>query len=276
MNLLTLQSPHATATLSPYGGQAMSFTPNGQPDVLWQTAPHFLQTALQFGKAMRGGVPLCWPWFNKLNPHPGAPSHGFARLRTWAIESQTPTTATLSLMLDGTDESFPHPLKATLEATLTDRLHLALTTTNLGDTDAPLQQALHTYLNVGDVARVTVHGLEGRHRVHITPAVTEAPLAAPLTITGEVEHLFSPIQSIRVEDPVLGRTLHISNRGGEQAVIWNPGAEKAKGLDMDPDAYKTMLCVEAANISLGPITGAITLAPGASHTLETTLWSERV
>lgn len=277
MQILTLTTPQATATISLYGGQVMSFIPAGQPDILWRTTPQFLQAAQAGGKALRGGVPLCWPWFRGHPTVAKAPSHGLGRLSLWQVEEQTPNTATLSLTLDGTNEAFPHKVKGTLKVTLTDKLDVALSTTNMGDAAFPLQQALHTYLNVGNVSQVKVHGLQGATRIHITPGKVEEPLTAPLTINAEVEHLFSPVNgTIRVDDPANARTICVANRGGDEAVVWNPWVEKAKGLDMDPESYTQMLCVEAANANLGPVQGELTLAPGQTHTLATTLWSEKV
>ena len=263
--MLTLKTRHATVTVNPYGAQVMSFIPEGGRDVLWQTAPEILAAAQMGDNALRGGIPICWPWFRTHPTMPEAPSHGLARTVQWTLEPQAATpncaTAIFTTDTDGRHPAFPHKAHARLVITLTDSLLLQLTTTNTGVTQMPLTQALHTYLRVFDVSAVIVEGLEGLPRKHIS-SWTDQPPHQMLRIEGEIEHLYKGVKrAIQVEDKT--RTLTVETTS-DQVVVWNPWSEKAKALDMPADGYKTMLCIEAANIE-----PALSIATGSSHTLAT-------
>ena len=263
--MLTLRTRHATATANPYGAQVLSFIPKGGEDILWQTTPDILAEAERGGNALRGGIPICWPWFRTHPTMPEAPSHGLVRTAVWTLESEAyaPDHATIIFTMDtdGNHPAFPHKARARLAITLTGSLLLQLTTTNTGATPMPLTQALHTYLRVSDVSAVIVEGLEGLPRRHISSWADQAPHQV-LRIEGEIEHLYKGVKRpIHVEDKT--RTLTVETTS-EQVVIWNPWSEKAKALDMPADGYKTMLCIEAVNIE-----PALSIAPGSSHTLAT-------
>lgn len=265
--MLTLKTRHATATVNPYGAQVMSFVPEGGQDVLWQTTHEILTAAEKGGKALRGGIPICWPWFRTHPTMPEAPSHGPARTQTWTLESESSdadsATAIFTFETTGTHPAFPHKARARLVITLTDSLLLQLTTTNTGTSPMPLTQALHSYLRVSDVSAVMVEGLEGLSRKHISSWTDQAPLQM-LRVDGEVEHLYKGVKRpIHVEDKT--RTLTVETTS-DQVVVWNPWIEKGKTLDMPADGYRTMLCIEAANIE--PV---LSIAPGSSHTLATRL-----
>ncbi|TKW60625.1 MAG: D-hexose-6-phosphate mutarotase [Blastochloris viridis] len=268
MQLLTLRTAHATATISAYGAQVMSFVPHGQSDVLWSTTPEFLAAARQNRKALRGGIPLCWPWFLGLNDHPDAPSHGLARISEWQLTAHTETpdasTATYELELDGNHPAWPYRTHGRLTITLTSSLTVELTTTNLSEQPFKLTQALHTYLNVADIANAALSDLKGLTRRHVSSGTPLPEHEGPFTITEEVEHLVSPVHRLTLTEP--GRRIYVANTGSTEFVIWNPWADKAAKLDMPPHSYKNMLCLEAANIDKAP-----TLQPGQSHILTTTL-----
>lgn len=266
---MLLSTKFATATLSPYGAQVMSFIPTGQPDVLWRTTPEFLHKAESNGKALRGGIPLCWPWFLGLNQAPNAPSHGLGRISQWQVthHTETPQQSTVTLVqeLDGTHPAWPHPTRGELTVELTESLTVRLTTTNLGTEPFKLTQALHTYLNVGDLAQAEITDLTNLSRRHVSQGTPLPAHSGPFTFSGEVEHLVSPTQSLTLHDPTLHRRITVTTTGSE-FVLWNPGPEKAKTLDMPPDSYQHMLCLEAAHIDHAP-----TLQPGEAFTLATTL-----
>lgn len=257
--IITLHNSRGTATIDPYGGQIMSYVPTGGAEVLWRTTDAHIEAAKAGGKAPRGGVPVCWPWFG---PHPAdkaAPVHGLARIATWRVAQSTPDHAVLLFSTDGTNPAFPYKAEAKLEVTLGAALDVALTTTNTGSAPFRLTQGLHTYLHVGDVGRVEVLGLEhahdnkgGGHR------------HGPVTIAGEVDLIYSPVTApLRVVDRALGRTIVVDNRGCTEAVVWNPGSDKP---DMPADGFRQMLCVEPANAKDAP-----TVQPGKTVTIATKL-----
>ncbi|MGD9738039.1 MAG: D-hexose-6-phosphate mutarotase [Bauldia sp.] len=256
--IITLKNDRGTATIDPYGGQVMSYVPAGGEDLLWRTTDAFLDEAKAAGKALRGGVPVCWPWFG---PHPtdkAAPVHGLGRIATWRVVQSAPDHAVLAFATDGSNPAFPFAAEARLEVTLTGALDVALVTTNTGSAPFRLTQGLHTYLRVGDVGRVEVLGLENAtsNRGDHTPG--------PVTIAGEVDRIYSPVTApLRVVDHALGRVITVDNRGCTEAVVWNPGSDKA---DMPAGGFRQMLCVEPANAKDAP-----TVQPGQSVTIGTRL-----
>lgn len=272
-DLITLFTPQAIATLSPYGAQIMAFKLTDETksdDMLWQTSPDLIDAARAAGKPLRGGVPVCWPWFGPHPSLPEAPNHGVARLKTWEVIRQAPTQVVLGLDEPAT-EAFPYPTRVTLTATLHGAvLQVALTTENKGDVPFQLTQALHTYLLVGDIETARVRGLEGLPCRHSVTGDVAKPAGPLLEITGEHDHVYAGIDGvIKVLDPTLERTLVLQHEGCTEALVFNPWADKAKRLDMPEDGYKTMLCVEAINLDDAP-----TLAPGATHTLSMRLWQQ--
>ena len=265
MQIITLSSAAATATLTPYGAQVLTYIPAGQPDVLWQTTEEWLNAALAKNKALRGGIPLCWPWFGAHPTMPEAPSHGLGRTLIWHLESHTGSTATLNLELDGSHPAWPHKTAGKLTATLNaDALTVSLTTTNLSATTFKLTQALHTYLRVEDITTAKLTGTAGLTQRHVTSGTPMLPATEPFPFTAEVESLVSPITSLTLTSN--NRQTTITNQGTDESVIWNPWIEKASKLDMPPEDYRHMLCLEAVNLEHAP-----TLAPGQSHTLTTTI-----
>ncbi len=256
--MITLKSGKAVATIEPYGGQVMSYIPDGGDDALWATTAEHIDAARKGGKAPRGGVPVCWPWFG---PHPtdkAAPVHGLARIATWKVASAGPDRAVLTFATDGSNPAFPFAAEARLEVVLTDALEVTLTTTNKGDKPFVLTDGLHTYLRVGEIGQVEVRGLEN------VSSNKGDKSAGPVTISGEVDRIYSPVAGeLRVVDRALGRTIHVRNAGCTEAVVWNPGSDKP---DMPAGGFRQMLCVEPANAKDAP-----TLRPGASHRLSTRL-----
>lgn len=258
--MITLQNDHGTATIHPFGGQVMSYVPRGGAEVLWRTTDSIVDATRASGKAPRGGVPVCWPWFG---PHPdnkAAPVHGLARIADWRVGQSTAGQATLELAVDGSNPDFPHAARAVLGITLGDALLVALTTTNTGSTPFSLTQGLHTYFRVGDVGEVEVLGLEG--------AVSQKGdrSTEPVRIDGEVDRIYAPVTGLlRIVDRSIGRVINVQNGGCTEAVVWNPGADKP---DMPAGGYRNMLCVEPANARDAP-----TLRPGESHTISTRVWA---
>ncbi|MBI1309230.1 MAG: hypothetical protein GC129_05205 [Proteobacteria bacterium] len=258
--MIYLRNEHGMVSIDPYGAQVLAYKPTGQADVLWHVGEDGLAAARAEGRPMRGGIPVCWPWFG---PHPEnkGPQHGYARLGPWRVADNNDDRAVFTLNTMGQDAGFPHRARAELEVLLSEEgLVVSLATTNTGNEPLSLPtQALHTYLRVSEVSKVGIYGLKGvvndKGRVG---GKVEA-------IVGEVDDVYSPIlRPLRVVDPKLGRTIEIENFGGLEAVIWNPGSDKA---DMPAGSFRNFLCVEAAALE----EGTTVLEPGQRHRLSTRL-----
>ena len=245
----------AEAVVSPEGAHVLSFTPAGASDVLWLSEKSFFE----HGKAVRGGIPVCWPWFGPA----GTPAHGIARINTWTLaktcdESDGSTT----LVFTFTDTA--HSLEAELRVNAGTALTLELKTTNRGTETYHLTQALHTYFNVEDISATTVDGLD---ECEYKDMLTGMRLLrqGKIDFHAETDTLYdSNNKIITIQTP--SRRIKVERAGSQSSIVWNPWTAKAARMaDFGDDEYKTMLCVEAANAGLD----AIDLAPGASHTLGT-------
>ncbi|MGL5867302.1 MAG: D-hexose-6-phosphate mutarotase [Dermatophilaceae bacterium] len=246
------------------GALVLRWAPAGAEPVLF--AADRLRVAP--GRAPHAGVPVCWPWFGP-GLRPGmAPLHGFVRGAPWRLVSRVNGPDAVVLVHEITSEQatsahWPHPYRLTLRATLGTTLEVALTTTNTGDVQVDLEEALHPYLVVGDVREVRVEGLDGASYVDKVTR-TECHQRGPVTFTGETDGVFRSVGPVAVVDPVLRRRLVVTTDGARNVVVWNPGPEKtAEIADIAADDWRRFVCVEAANA----FENAVVVAPGESHTL---------
>ncbi len=251
------------------GGQLLSWTPIGQAPVVWLSP----QAVYKPGKSLRGGAPICWPWFG---PHPdnaALPGHGFARNKPWQVlESERLEDGAIRLHLaliqdDGTRAQWPQNAGLSLSITAGTRLRMALTTRNTGDRPATISEAIHTYFTVSDVAKISISGLEGCSYIDKVDDNRRKVQQGPVTIGGEVDRIYlDTAAECVIDDPGLKRRIHIAKSGSRSTVVWNPWAEKGAAFgDMGKDGYKHMLCIETANA----LEDSVTIGPGASHTLVT-------
>jgi glucose-6-phosphate 1-epimerase len=263
-----IHNGHAAAQVSVYGGQVLRFRPRGAvSDLLFVSE----QGTYQAGKAIRGGVPVCWPWFGPDPQALGRPNHGLARTRLWSVASTAalPDGATrLTLTLTDTPDTraiWPHAFELALEITVGTALRLALTTRNTGARPFAITQALHTYLAVNDLAQTTVHGLDGCHyRDNAAGAHgTITQQRGAVRFAGEVDRIYTGAPAeLDIVDGASGHTLRISAEGSRTAVVWNPGAALAAGLaDLADDDYRRFVCVETANAA----DEVVALLPGDTH-----------
>ncbi|WP_330959082.1 D-hexose-6-phosphate mutarotase [Photobacterium sp. 53610] len=262
IDVVRILHPQCQAAISLFGGHLLSFRPKGHEDVIW------MSEAADFSghSAIRGGIPVCWPWFGKV----ASPSHGFARTSLWQLESfndhKQGVTVTLTLHdSPKTHAIWPFRFLSRLHFDLGERLKVQITSTNTDYRPWTMSGALHTYLNVGDITQAKLTGLGNEY----TDSLAENqrfPSNGTLMIDDAVDRLYPESEpSIMVEDPPHYRRLTVKNSGHNSAVVWNPWQEASAGMaDMTPDGYITMLCVESALADQG-----ITLAPGQSHHITT-------
>ncbi len=263
-----LASAHATAKVALHGAHVLAFQPDGAAPVLWLSA----RSRYEAGAPIRGGMPVCWPWFG---PHPSVPTlpiHGFARIEPWACAGTwalADGVTRLALRLAGAADSRPgwsHPFDLQLVVTLSAALEVELIATNTGTQPFACSAALHSYFAVSDVTSVKVHGLEGCRYLDTVPVPpAEGVQHGPVTIGAEVDRAyFDTAATCTIEDPGLRRNIRIAKRGSLSTVVWNPWIAKAARMpDFGDDEYPGMLCVETANAR----EDARTLAPGESHSL---------
>lgn len=249
-----------------HGAHLTAWQPAGHAPVLWLGS----QSWFAAGKPIRGGIPVCWPWFGPA-ADPAQPAHGVARLQPWSLESlavsgEGEVTAVLRLAATAATRAiWDAAFDLRLTAVFGRRLAVELAASNTGATAFPVGEALHTYLAVADVRRVAVKGLAGaagQDRVAQPFAVTGAE---ELRVAAETDLLFTGTDAVvTVADPGLGRTLRVSKSGSGSTVVWNPWVAKAARLaDFGDHEWPGMICIEAANAGAD----VYQLQPGASHRL---------
>lgn len=246
------------ATVLLHGAHVASWVPAGGAQRLYLSA----RRSYGHGTAIRGGVPVIFPQFNRRGPDFSVPRHGFARTRNWQAARQLADSVTLRLADDEqTQALWPHPFALTMTVTLApQRLDLALGVSNTGARPFSFTAALHTYLEVGDIAQASVSGLEGVRfldTVDQTSGEEGEGSSAPLRFERETDLIWYDLpRPLRLLSPA--GALDIAMEGFADAVVWNPWAQKCAALpDMADDDFRRMLCIEAAAIAR-----PVTLAAG--------------
>lgn len=269
LNARVFTTSHGVWRISDDGAQVLSWLPDGGADVLWLSD---LATRAD-GRAIRGGIPVCWPWFGP-GRHPGmSPAHGFARTSTWAFEGTEERgddlVARYVLTCDrSTSQSWPYRAQAALEVRMGTSLGLVLTVTNLDDVRFDYEEALHAYLRVSEVTSVSVDGLDGSRFVDKTAAGVERTQLGAVRFTGHVDRVYASSTSVTVSDPGLGRCIVTEKTGSASTIVWNPGPALAATMtDVPAGGWATFCCVEAGNV----LDDAVALEPGESHRLDVTL-----
>ena len=241
----------------------------------------FVSSASRFetGKPIRGGVPIVFPWFGPNSTDKDAPQHGFARTLKWepyAVRSAFTGEVELLLRLESSEATrrwMPDGVELIYSVDVGTKLRLSLTVTNTSDAPFAFEEALHTYLSVGDVRQVAIEGLEGRTYIDkVDGARRKVQPDGPMKISGETDRVYlDTTEAISVTDPQMRRRLLISKTDSASTVVWNPWIDKAKAMsDFGDDEWPRMVCIETANVA----DNRITLAPGASHTMRATIASE--
>lgn len=267
--ILTIHHDTCHARVALNGAHVMEWTPTGQSPVLFLSP----QAELAPGKPIRGGIPVCWPWFG---PHPtdeSKPMHGFARITPWTLKRATESEEGVKLIFvlcsdQHSRELWPHDFEAHLTVLLGAKLDVSLQTINTGASSFELREALHTYLTVGDIAKVVVKGLAETNYLDTVGERTQRHQTGDITFDREVDRQYYSSGTVTVDDPALGRALSIEKNGSQTTVVWNPWIEKSKRLgDLPDEAFHQFLCVEAANAG----EAAVTVAPGAAHVIQTVI-----
>lgn len=249
---IQITNNQATALISIYGGQVLSFRPQGQSqDLMFLSENAYYRS----GKAIKGGVPVCWPWFGPDPTGAGRPSHGFARNRLWQVfgTETTPggeTRVTLGFQdTDDTRELWPYAFELALEITVGSALTLALISRNRSDRPFTLTQALHTYFTVGDITQTTVMGLDNIPYIDKVDDGRVKTQRGSVTIAAEVDRIYQGVPSeLVIQDAALDRRIRIASAGNQTAVVWNPWSEiSAQMADLEDEDYRRFICVETTN-----------------------------
>ncbi len=262
-----INNTHATASIALQGAHIATYQPKGEEPVIW------LSKLAKFipGKSIRGGVPVCWPWFGAHATDSKLPGHGYARTVMWEV-LETKALADGSTFLrfglienDTTRAQWPHACNVQFEATVGKTLRVELVTKNTGKTAFQLGEALHTYFHISDVGNMTIRGLEGCEYIDKVGETTRRTQQGGIVIESEVDRVYvNTTADCVIEDKGLKRAIRISKQGSKSAVVWNPWTEKADKMgDFGPQGHRGMVCVESGNA----MENVVTVAAGETHRL---------
>ncbi len=252
--LIKIDNKNATALISIYAGQVLSYKPSGVSEDMM-----FLSDNAYFmeGKAIKGGVPICWPWFGSASTKEGEklPDHGFVRDNFWTVSScdnleNGNTKIKLSFIAsESTHKLWSYTFDLSLEITIGDSLSLELVTKNTGNESFSITEALHTYFKVADVRHVNIFGLEKTNYLDKGNRFTPAFQTDTVKISEATDHIYTDIKHhINIIDPIFKRKITIKSSGNNNVVVWNPwqaGAQKI--ADLNDEDYQHFICVEIAN-----------------------------
>ena len=266
--ILEIGNELATAKISLYGGHVLSWWPKHLTEpVLW------LSKKADFipGKAIRGGVPICWPWFGAHPTDKQLPGHGYARISQWDVDSVSTLdggATEIKLKMRETDLSRAHwPHKVCLAAIITigRTLTIQLTTTNCSAQDISVSERLHTYFQIGDIAEINIQGLEGDEYVDLVEGNARHKQSGSITFKDELGRIYvNSTSACVIEDPRLKRYIRIEKSGSQTTAVWNPWKLTAsKMTDLGPDGWCDMVCVESANA----LENQLIIKAGMSHSL---------
>lgn len=264
LEYVDVDTPLCQARIFLQGAQIEFFQPKGQAPLLWVSSAEDYQT----GQGLRGGIPVCWPWFG-MKETPGWPQHGFARTRlwelTWVAIKDPCVELKFSLNIADEDKQYwPHDTKVDMFFTLNDTLTVSLINTNLSSYPVSFTQALHSYFPVADITKLKANGFEGAQYIEFG----EGPFKQQgdeVLFNKETDRVYTNLSDIQELNTPQG-TIEVSRENSGSAVLWNPWIDKSVWLSrFNAEDYLSMVCLEAANV----LEDAVTLAPNETHTLTT-------
>jgi len=252
-----------------HGAQVTSWKPTGYEEVLFKSTA----SGWQEGQAIRGGIPICFPWFRgKLND-PKAPAHGFVRTKSWQLDSIVENHAGVTVSMstesdEGTRYWWPAEFRLVHRVVFGTDLTLRLICANTGTTPLRFEEALHSYNRVADVASVRLRGLDSAHFLDNTDSNREKTQSGDLAIAAQTDSAYLTTSDVDLLDGLMGRRLRLRKSNSLNTVVWNPWREGAKVLrDLGDGEWKQFVCVEASNI----LASAVDLAPGQEHEMTAVL-----
>lgn len=263
-----IDTPQATASVCLQGAHLMAWRPLMQAEpVIWLSK----QAKLVPGKSIRGGVPVCWPWFGPHATEAKLPAHGFARTVPWELAAARvygDGSVELALVLAENEQTralWPHRTRAELLLTVGATLKVTLTTFNEDDHEVIIGEALHAYFHIGDIGAVRVRGLEGSVYIDKVAGGARKQQQGAISFAGETDRIYMDTATeCVIEDDRLRRCIRIAKSGSRSTVVWTPWTEKADKMgDFGPGGWRGMVCVESANAAQN----AVTVRPGGNHAL---------
>lgn len=264
-----IKNEQASAIICLQGAHILSWIPTEGDEVIWMSK----DATFAPGKSVRGGIPVCWPWFGAHDSNNSYPAHGFARTSVWQITdtraisaNETQITFKLDTHQLSRDSLNMWPLATVVEyqVTISKNLTLQLTSYNRSNESITIGQALHTYFKVADVSDTEVYGLDSKDYLDKTDGFTRKTQTGPVKINTEVDRVYlNTADDVTINDKK--RKIIIKKLGSQSTVVWNPWKEVAEKMgDLGTNGYLNMICVESANAA----EDTIRIKAGGSHKLQ--------
>ena len=266
--IVEIQNEQASATISLQGAHVLSWKPANEVEVIWLSS----DATFALGKSVRGGLPICWPWFGAHESNTSFPAHGFARTVLWQVidtkvlpagETQITFKLDTTQLDENLRQMWPQATTAKYRLTIAKTLTMELTTYNNSDEAIVIGQALHTYFNINEISKTTVYGLEDKTYLDKTEDFSAKMQDGPIIIDKEVDRVYlDTTDDVVIDDKK--RKIVIKKQGSHSTIVWNPWKDVADKMgDLGKDGYQKMLCVESANAA----DDVVTIKAGESNTL---------
>lgn len=259
-----IESSQAVGEIYLHGAHITSWKPAGRNEVLFLSS----QSRWDDGHAIRGGIPICFPWFGDKADDPKAPAHGFARTKAWQLESvgEGENRVTVSMFIESDENTkrwWPADFHLAYRVTFASELRLELVVTNTGKNKLRFEEALHTYHRVGNILNTRVGGLHAVDYIDKTDSNRKKFQRGEIAIASETDRIYLNTRGpIELEDPVLRRRTNVAKENSCTTVVWNPWVQKSCSMsDLADDEWIQMICIETSNVS----DFAVDLAPGQEH-----------
>jgi D-hexose-6-phosphate mutarotase len=252
----------AEAHLYLHGAHVLHYQPAGHQPVLWQSEESWFEP----GKPIRGGIPVCWPWFGAHPTEPDKPSHGYVRLTEWEPISSSATEESTIVTLQFPASGSPEGISLQLRLELSNKLSVSLTTSNNSAIDFKFSEALHSYFFIRDIHSVVVSGLEEQNYLDsLSRGSSPQQQIGLISFSAETDRVYiNTPHTSTIIDEELKRSIQIQKENSLSTVVWNPWIDKSIRMpDFGDREFTGMLCLETANC--GPNT--VTLSAGETHTI---------
>ncbi len=268
--IVQIDNRFAKASLALQGAHLLSWKLTDGEDVIWLSE----EAVFSKGKSIRGGIPVCWPWFGSHPDENTFPSHGYARTAEWEVTETKELTdgrtyLGLKLSQDILKEKYHFDgVDLELQVIVGDTLEMVMISRNGSEKTITIGGAFHTYFNVSNIQNVTIRGLENQTFIDTLDNDQQKKEAEPILINAEIDRIYLEDSKNNndcvIEDTGLMRKIRISKKGSYSTVVWNPWIEKSNRLgDMGKDGYKNMVCVETTNA----VDDVVSIEPGGEHRL---------
>jgi glucose-6-phosphate 1-epimerase len=262
---IMIANKFADVNICLYGAHITGFKPTRSEETLWMSS----KSSFEEGEAIRGGIPVCFPWFGVHETENEFPQHGFARIMMWDVKNVETLSAgetEIVLQLCSSDETkkyWPFDFCAEMIFIVGTKLEVSLKITNTSDEPIKYTAALHSYFSVSAIENISIEGLEDTHYQDQLDGGDYIQEEKLLTIgNAETRHYYNTTNDCAIHDPYFNRRITIEKRGSTNTTVWNPWVDTcAQMKDMPDDGYETFVCLETVN----KINGVIQLAPGEVH-----------